>query len=649
MASKIHQLSSGGWPAAWPAPAHPMKFAVGLGGPNLTQFNAEETSTEYHLPARTLQERIQSVLLGMEGGNYAWILRIASALIGFILLALWFDLRGGSHSFSDAEAMEAAQLGRHLAAWRGYTTYSIRPSAVGLLQRADPEHALEILDHPVPDLSIAPAYPCALACLMKVLPFNFAVNRAHRWSYQPEFMIVGFNEVLFFGAILLLFHLARKLFDSGVAWVAAIIFAGSETYWRFCLSGLSTMWLLLIFLLLAWCLVALEERESREIPAAAGASVALAAVVGALVAIGGLSRYSFAWMIIPVLLFLRLFFKRRWGKLSLVAAGSFLIVLAPWITRNIMLSDTPFGTAGYAILESTRPFEEDRVERSFNPMAAGLDQLGPRDVLRKFLVNEGKILRSDLPRLGGNWVWSFFLCGLLLPFRHRALRSLMVFVIGSLALLAVVQALGQTHISADSPDINSENLLVLLAPLVLMFGTGFFFTILHQMALPTSRLRALAAGLFALLMCAPMLLNLTSPPDPAGSFHYEPLGMQRTADMMKPEELMMSDIPWAIAWYGDRACSWLTLDDADTFQEMNLLKPVQALYLTERSTDRPFLSQILGKQQSWGRFVLSVLPNAQSPQGQVPAGFPLTNALARYMPAEIFLSDTVRWKTPAAR
>jgi hypothetical protein len=406
---------------------------------------------------------------------------------------------------------------------------------------------------------------------------------------------------------------------------------------------------MLIFLLVTWCLVALDERESREVPPALGASLALAGVVGALVAVGALSRYSFGWMIVPILLFMRLFFKRRWGRLSVVVAASFLMVLAPWITRNIVLSHTPFGTAGYAIVESTRPFEEDRVERSFDPMAAGLGLLGPKDVLKKFLVNEGKILRSDLPRLGGNWVWSFFLCGLLLPFRHRALRSLMVFLIGSLALLAVVQALGQTHLSADSLDINSENLLVLLAPLVLMFGTGFFFTILHQMALPTPKLRGLAVGLFALLMCAPLLLNLVSPPDPAAFSHYEPVGIQRTANMMKPEELMMSDVPWAIAWYGDRTCSWLTLDDAGTFRQMNLLKPVQAIYLTERTTDRPFLSQILDKQQSWGRFVLSVLPNAQSPQGQVPAGFPLTKALSSYMPSEIFLSDAVRWKSSAVK
>jgi hypothetical protein len=619
-----------------------------LAGPELAGSDAEEQSITRIQPRKTMLDRIQGFVWGLEAGMAARILKMCSILIGFILLACWFNLHS-DRNFSNREAMESAHLGRHLAAWRGYTTYSIRPLTLGLLQRADPDFAPEVLQQPVPDLSIAPGFPCVLACLMKVFPFNFASNRSHFWSYQPELMIIVFNELLFFAAILLLFQVARRLFDSRVAWLSAIIFAGSETYWRFSVSGLSTMWLLLIFLSVAWCLAAMEEREHREIPPAPGVSLALAAAAGTLVGIGGLSRYSFAWMIIPVLLFMCVFFKRHRAKLSLLAAVSFLIVMAPWITRNLALSKTPFGTAGYALLENTRPFEEDRVERSFDPFAAGLGLLKPRDVVNKFLVNEGKILRSDLPRLGSNWVWSFFLCGLLLPYRHRALRQLSSFLVWTLALMAVVQALGQTYLSVESPEINSENLLVLLAPLVLIFGTGFFFTMLDQMALPNPKLRSLGAGLFALVMCAPLLLDLASPLDQAAFSPYAPFRIQRTVAMMKPEELMMSDIPWAVAWYGERPCSWLTLDDAATFEQMNKLKPVQAIYLTERTTDRSFLSQLLDNERSWGGFLLKSLPKSESPQGTVPPGFPLTEAPAGYVPAQLFISDTVRWKTATKR
>src|SRR5208282_915111 len=98
--------------------------------------------------------------------------------------------------------------------------------------------------------------------------------------------------------------------------------------------GLSTVWLLVIFLSIVWCLVALEQREHQEIPPAPGPSLTLAAAAGALLGTGALTLYSFAWMIVPILIFLFLFFKRNRRKMCLLAAVSFLIFIAPWITRN---------------------------------------------------------------------------------------------------------------------------------------------------------------------------------------------------------------------------------------------------------------------------------------------------------------------------
>jgi hypothetical protein len=57
----------------------------------------------------------------------------------------------------------------------------------------------------------------------------------------------------------LTFQLARRLFDVSVAWISAIIMAGSELFWRFSVSGLSAMLSLVIFLGLVWCLVAMEQ------------------------------------------------------------------------------------------------------------------------------------------------------------------------------------------------------------------------------------------------------------------------------------------------------------------------------------------------------------------------------------------------------
>jgi hypothetical protein len=350
-------------------------------------------------------------------------------------------------------------------------------------------------------------------------------------------------------------------------------------------------------------------------------------------------------MILPVLLFLRLFFSRARGKLGLCAAVAFLAAMAPWIARNLAISQTCFGTAGYALVENTPHLPGDILERSFHP-AAALSHVTPREVFDKFLLNEGEILENDLPRLGGNWVCAFFLCGLLLPFRNPALQRFRLFLLWSLALMAVVQAGGQTHLSADSPEINSENLLVVLSPLVLVFGTGVFFTFMDHIVPPDLRARRAAAGLFVMVVCAPLLLTLLGPPKQTAISPYAPLHLQRVAAMMQPDELMMSDIPWAVAWYGARPCAWLTLDDAETYKEMDKLKPVRAVFLTQRTSDRRFLSQMIANQQDnecdWSYFYLDSLPGWG--HGEVPTGFPLRKAILDYAPDQMFISDRNRWQ-----
>ena len=50
---------------------------------------------------------------------------------------------------------------------------------------------------------------------------------------------------------------------------------------------------------------------------------------------------------------------------------------------------------------------------------------------------------------------------------------------------------------------------------------------------------------------------------------------------------MMSDVPWAVAWYGQSQCVSLALNvRVDFFALNNYLKPVSALYLTPQTVDR---------------------------------------------------------------
>ena len=265
---------------------------------------------------------------------------------------------------------------------------------------------------------------------------------------------------------------------------------------------------------------------------------------GVLIGVGGLSRYAFAWLIIPVLLFIGWSRRAAGPGFARRQSAAFLLVMGPWIARNVVVSGTAFGTASYAVLEQTPPFQQDTLERSFD-LESGFRRVGPLDVVDKFLINAREMWRQELPRLGGNWVSAFFLVGLLVPFRNPALGRMRVFLICSLALLFVVQAVGQTHLTGDSPEINSENLLALLSPLVFVYGVALFYTLLDQLHLVTVDTRGAAVGGFILVTCAPLLMSLLVGHRPDRNTPYSPLGIQRVARMMRPEEFMVSDIPGA--------------------------------------------------------------------------------------------------------
>jgi hypothetical protein len=583
----------------------------------------------------TLQDLIHHLEVGAGMQSFNRFFRWVGAIAGVLLLLMAYDLRA-YRNLATQEAMDSAQLGRNLAEGRGYSTWFIRPLSLYLLQREyKPRNLspvtsnaadLALLKANHPDLANPPVYPLILAGLMKVLPFRYEIPEKPQrfWSfenefyrYEPDFLITLFNQVLFLCLVLAVFFLARRLFDHQVGWMSAILLLGTELFWRFSVSGLSTILLVLIFIGLVWCLILLEE-DSRMPTRTRATVVLLAAAAGGLVGLGGLTRYSFCWLILPVLGFILAYMGKRRTVLSLTAAMMFLLIVAPWVVRNYSLSGMPFGTATFAVIENSTFSPEDQLERSISP-AILKPRSNPYPFLtvawrvfaKKLVANCRGIVQSDLPRLGGTWLTGFFLVGLLLRFRSPALGRLRLFLLASLAVLVVVQALGRTKLSDDSPDINSENLLVLLAPVLLVYGVSFFFVMFDQVELPWLPLRPIIIGLFGTIISLPLILAILPPKTVALVYPpYYPPGIQRAANYTTVDELMMSDIPWAVAWYGRAQCVSLSLNARDDFFAINdLLKPISALYLTPQTVDR------WTQSGEWGNLFLQtvrVLPRDNS-------------------------------------
>jgi hypothetical protein len=257
----------------------------------------------------------------------------------------------------------------------------------------------------------------------------------------------------------------------------------------------------------------------------------------------------------------------------------------------------------------------------------------------KFMTNAQEILENDIPRLGGNWLALFFFVGILIPYRAKHLTKLRFFLLGSLILGVMVEAMGKTHVSTDMPAINTENLLVAMAPLAFVFGVSLFYSLLETLIGETNESRTLFVGVFGAVMSLPFLLVFLMPPNYPENNPSEPYYIQRVSAWMEEDELMSSDVPAAVAWHGEQACAWLPVNDADRFQEFSACKPIKGIFLTSKTLNNQITQRAL-KANSWERFALDAWT-----RGEVPDHFPLSSSPNGLLPERFFISDHERWRT----
>lgn len=587
---------------------------------------------------------LQELIHKLEEGEGAKYIRLAFFLLVLLgLTALW-HLREAKN-YGTIEAMDAGQLARNIADGRGYSTDFVRPLSIALIrQHRGTEESL--LKTPHPDIANAPVYPVILAGLMKVLPMQWQINSATFWRYQPEIWIGCFNQLLFFLALYQVYRLASRLFDRAVGFLALLLMALTEIFWEFTTSGLSTMLLIVLFLAMVELLLAVD-RWLREGTRGKSWVVGGAAAAGLLIGIMALTRYSMGWLIIPAAVFLAVYSATVRTPATIACVAGFVLVLAPWLARNYAMSGHLFGTAGFAIHEGASSLPGHTLARSMpRSVALQINQVDMQQYVKKLFVNGREIVDQHLPQAAGNWIAALFLGALLVPYRNPSIGRVKLFVVMTVLVLLIVQAMGKTAYSDHAPRINSENLLVIVTPLFFIFGCAFFFTLLDQLELAFPWLRTLIVSTLVLVLSLPLIFRLLPPRTLPGNYPpYWPPIIQEAAGWMGKEEMMITDMPWAVAWYGQRQAVWLPLDvgkkQEDAFYQINdEHKAIKGIYLTPLTTDIRFLSDMRQSAEGvWGKFYLDavVLKN-------LPTGFPLKVANPNWLPDQLFITDRIRWR-----
>jgi hypothetical protein len=532
---------------------------------------------------KTLQELIHWLEVGA-GARWIAFAAVLAVTVALSLRVAWVQFHGPATEMT----LLQAGTGRQLAGGKGFTTLVNYPQTVTFFQKRgvpfDP-------NQPYPELYQAPLYSLVIAGALRLLPAGtreslFAAAPVPPEGFAADYFLLGINLVLFWLAAGLTYGLARRLFDVRTGWVAALALLVSVAAWQQTVSLDGTPLLMVLVLAAFWILGRIEG--AGDGPVAPGWLLALGAMCGLLF----LAEYSAGALVLVMLghVAWRAEGRARWQAVALVTAG-FALVTAPWIARNLALTGNPVALAAQNVAlkfgDSTAEPASQRTLLTATAPEVDLNKLG-----NKVLTSLQENLKTRLWSGGGLWLTAFFVAGWLYSFRSPVANRLRWTFTAALAVLLVSQA------AFNSGE--SERLVPYwLAPLIMVFGAGFFFVLLGSNAVLGGWPRASAAVLLVMQAVPlahdalePRRLHFNYPPYFPGLF----IGMRHELERRDDTGRfgLMADVPAGVAWYG-RQRVWAQPARMRDFYAVTLEQPLAELLLTPRTLDRPFFTELASR------------------------------------------------------
>jgi len=408
------------------------------------------------------------------------------------------------------DAMDAAQVGRQISEGRGFTTQFLRPlslAKVGVASR----HS---------DLDNAPLYPLLLG-----IAFNVA---------RPDDRTVAFVSMAFgFLTALASYFLARRLIGPQGAWLAAVLVALQAELLRVSLSGLNVS--LLAFVVTLLFFVTLKHRGTA----------AWSLLCGAVCALAYLTEYAALALALPALGVLLVGQRAQRLRHAALFVVGFAILAAPWLLRNWAVSGSPFSEMEtYSLATYTTTYPEMSLYRKVDPSAGtALSFLAahPRQVARKLLVNMGS-LEASVPPMYGLYLLPLVGLALFLDLGGNGGNRIKWGLVAGVLCLGGVVAAGEPRFE----------LLTALLGVAGAVGASAFFAGLGARGL-IGKARAGAAAAVLAVAAFPLALAALLPPagDPPDRRNLQYLGR-----VLPEQALVVTDQPWAVAWYSRLPAVW---------------------------------------------------------------------------------------------
>ena len=539
------------------------------------------------------------------------IIRRSLFFIVLIILTLGnlFVLFQGLNS---PQAMDQAQISREIARGNGFTTKMIRPVAYYQAQKAANTTPSFYLFE---DTYQSPLNPLLNAAVLKLIgadDSNVWQMNANEVIFPLDRVIATVSTLFFLMAIGVNYLLISRIFDAKIAGVCAILMLFCETFWSYSLSGLPQMLMLLLFS----CAVYFAY---RAVEAATEGRVAMtpAIVAGVFFTLLALTHWMTVWIALGYIIYAAITFRPR----GIVGISVLALIVVPSIfvmMRNNTHSGSPFGTAFLTLYNGLGNGSEGAVMRT-------------TDLQSEPLILDGliaKILRTTLlqatdiiPFLGGIVVAPLFFISLLHPFKRASIASFRWMIL----LMWIFAALGMAFFGISKDPLDPNQLHLLFAPIMTAYGIAFISILWSRLEVVASTPILQNVHLMVIIGICSLPLALALPRrvsigldnrDHGGVAHwppyFAPVLNSKDAGLkgwVKEKQIVVSDQPWAVAWYADRVSIWLP-PKREGFEKLesiaaDLQTPVVGILISPSSHGSGNVSEVTGSYQDFTSLVLN--------------------------------------------
>lgn len=459
------------------------------------------------------------------GANVVFHVMLA---LGLVFIYLIYNV-SQFEEVTDVNALDYAQIARHVYRGEGFTTSFIKPISLMYNQ--------SIENHP--ELTHPPLHVLWTAGMMRLLGPN---DKAVAHSSGLAFLL----------GLPVIYLLAWHIFDRRTALLASALYGTNIAYLGYAISGLEAPLLTTLVTLLLLLLYLAGQNERRE-----GLWVVLSGIVLGLVY---LTKEIWILAALPAVVYL--WKLRPEGRLRrpLLLLALALVVSSPWLVRNYRLTGNPFFTLRYIeLFEQTKRYPGNSLHRTFDqhlPNFFAFAAQNPRAIAQK--IQDGMLMfYRTVPAIAGLYVTPLFLVAILVALGNRNFELWRYLIYAC----AIIVAFGLSLLTA------APRLLIPIGPAVLVIATGYFWRLLDQRLEPIpvplrGRTISLAVGLLLLLHFVPLGATLM----PEGLEAAAPVDTVLSAAVQLNDQssgLVVTDVPWLVAWVADRDALWLPQTPAD--------------------------------------------------------------------------------------